>query len=97
VHADLSVEGVRDENCIRLAQLHSRAVDFNKTGIPAQIPRELTVRNFPDFMDMGWGYPSNKANTLSFLLFSSRVMITIHHWHQSFADIGPALSQGLFG
>jgi RNA-dependent RNA polymerase len=50
VHADSSPLGVKDPACIRLAGLHSMAVDFNKTGVPAEMPAELRVRNFPDFM-----------------------------------------------
>jgi hypothetical protein len=61
--------------------MHSMAVDFNKTGIPAEMPRELTVRSFPDFMDRSWGsYPSKKVNTLTPVL-STRLMI--FHWHES--------------
>lgn len=32
IHADLSVKGVLSQKCIELAQLHSIAVDFPKTG-----------------------------------------------------------------
>lgn len=34
VFADQKPEGTFDENCLLLAQLHSTAVDFSKTGIP---------------------------------------------------------------
>src|SRR2546421_7115614 len=37
--------------CIRLAQLHSEAVDFPKTGIPAEFPVELRPSRYPDFME----------------------------------------------
>jgi RNA-dependent RNA polymerase len=37
--------------CIELAKLFSVAVDFPKTGVPAQIPHELHVREYPDFME----------------------------------------------
>ncbi|OBZ89514.1 putative RNA-dependent RNA polymerase SHL2 [Choanephora cucurbitarum] len=49
--ADQSVNGARDGKCIRLAQLHSAAVDFPKTGIPAKMDDDLKVKRFPDFMD----------------------------------------------
>ncbi|KAI8333219.1 RNA dependent RNA polymerase-domain-containing protein [Blakeslea trispora] len=49
--ADQSDIGARDGKCIRLAQLHSAAVDFPKTGIPAKMDDELKVKRFPDFMD----------------------------------------------
>nr|TKW41465.1 hypothetical protein SEVIR_1G318000v2 [Setaria viridis] len=37
--------------CIELAKLFSIAVDFPKTGVPVQIPHELHVREYPDFME----------------------------------------------
>src|SRR5437762_13597505 len=49
--ADSSDVGAFHGQCIRLAQLHSEAVDFPKTGRPAIFPPELRVSSFPDFMD----------------------------------------------
>lgn len=37
--------------CLELAKLFSIAVDFPKTGVPAEIPQELRVKEFPDFME----------------------------------------------
>ncbi|PUZ77534.1 hypothetical protein GQ55_1G380000 [Panicum hallii var. hallii] len=37
--------------CIELAKLFSVAVDFPKTGVPALIPPELRVKEYPDFME----------------------------------------------
>ncbi|KAI9354200.1 RNA dependent RNA polymerase-domain-containing protein [Pilaira anomala] len=48
--ADQSVNGARDGKCILLAQLHSEAVDFPKSGKPAQLTDDLIVKAFPDFM-----------------------------------------------
>ncbi|KAF7722442.1 hypothetical protein EC973_003144 [Apophysomyces ossiformis] len=48
--ADLSKHGALDGMCRRLAQLHSMAVDFPKSGQPARLPDELRVNIFPDFM-----------------------------------------------
>ncbi|KAJ9048921.1 hypothetical protein DSO57_1029841 [Entomophthora muscae] len=48
---DESPLGADDPNCKFLAQLHSRAVDFTKSGIPAELPNELRVKAFPDFMN----------------------------------------------
>lgn len=50
-HADYLVNGVYEPKCIRLAQLHSDAVDYNKTGIPAVMERSLEPRIWPHFMD----------------------------------------------
>ena len=37
------------DECLELARLHSLAVDFVKTGIPAQVDDALLVENLPDF------------------------------------------------
>lgn len=50
VHADLSDLGARDEKCIRLAELHYIAVDYPKTGKPAQMGPDLRPKRYPDFM-----------------------------------------------
>lgn len=54
VHADKEPEGILSQKCLQLAQLHSVAVDFAKTGVSAEIPAELLPRNvrdqYPDFM-----------------------------------------------
>ncbi|KAG0237883.1 hypothetical protein BGW41_008309 [Actinomortierella wolfii] len=42
--------GPFDGKCLRLAQLHSDAVDFPKTGKPAEIKEELRPKKYPDFM-----------------------------------------------
>jgi RNA-dependent RNA polymerase len=47
-HADL--KGIYAPECLTLASLHSTAVDFAKTGVPADFPRELRPQQFPDFM-----------------------------------------------
>jgi RNA-dependent RNA polymerase len=49
--ADTSDVGAFHGQCIRLAQLHSEAVDYPKTGRPAIFPPELRAHMFPDFME----------------------------------------------
>lgn len=49
--ADRLEDGVNEEKCIRLAQLHSDAVDYNKTGNPANMTRTLQPRQWPHFME----------------------------------------------
>ncbi|QSZ33846.1 hypothetical protein DSL72_005419 [Monilinia vaccinii-corymbosi] len=56
VYADQSEWGTRSSQCLKLAELHSTAVDFSKTGIPADVngadvPRSTLWR--PDFMASG--------------------------------------------
>nr|APO15852.1 RNA-dependent RNA polymerase 6 [Sesuvium portulacastrum] len=50
VHADLSLYGALDENCLKLAELAALAVDFPKTGKVVTMPAELRPRMYPDFM-----------------------------------------------
>ncbi|XP_058184041.1 RNA-dependent RNA polymerase 1-like [Rhododendron vialii] len=51
VFADAEPEKALSAPCVRLAELFSIAVDFPKTGVPAEIPRELRVQTYPDFME----------------------------------------------
>ncbi|KAL3471302.1 RNA dependent RNA polymerase-domain-containing protein [Aspergillus californicus] len=44
-------DGVNATQCIKLAQLHSDAVDYNKTGNPAVMTRKLRPRKWPHFME----------------------------------------------
>ncbi|KAI7478039.1 RdRP-domain-containing protein [Hortaea werneckii] len=57
-HADASDYGVKDPKCLELAQLHSLAVDYAKTGKPAEFPRRLRTRRHPH-----WAEPGNKKPT----------------------------------
>lgn len=50
-YADYLDDGVNDERCIKLAALHSAAVDYNKSGIPAQMTKNLIPRKWPHFME----------------------------------------------
>ncbi|KAK3827569.1 MAG: RNA dependent RNA polymerase-domain-containing protein [Benniella sp.] len=43
--------GPSHTKCLKLAQLHSDAVDFPKTGIPAQMTPDLRPESYPDFME----------------------------------------------
>ncbi|KAF4624670.1 hypothetical protein G7Y89_g13499 [Cudoniella acicularis] len=52
--ADQSPFGTRDPNCRLLAEMHSTAVDFSKTGVPvnmSKMPKIIPAR--PDFMAPG--------------------------------------------
>lgn len=60
--ADALEEGIKHEKCLELAALHSKAVDYAKTGVPAEMPRELKVRRWPHWAERrdGRGYHSRK-------------------------------------
>ncbi|KAF2790111.1 RdRP-domain-containing protein [Melanomma pulvis-pyrius CBS 109.77] len=49
--ADFNEEGVRDEKCLELARLHSQAVDYPKSGLPAAMDRDLKPKKKPHFME----------------------------------------------
>ncbi|CAZ84178.1 unnamed protein product [Tuber melanosporum] len=49
--ADKRDEGVKSDECFRLAILHSHAVDYVKSGEPAIMPPELRRKTFPHFME----------------------------------------------
>ncbi|KAH7656048.1 RNA-directed RNA polymerase protein [Dioscorea alata] len=51
VFADKEPLKARSEECLELARLFSIAVDFPKTGVPAEIPPNLHVKEYPDFME----------------------------------------------
>ncbi|GAB2289531.1 RNA-dependent RNA polymerase 2 [Dionaea muscipula] len=51
VIADRDPEKALSPKCLLLADLHSMAVDFAKTGAPAEMPRSLKPREYPDFME----------------------------------------------
>ncbi|OAY66642.1 putative RNA-dependent RNA polymerase 2 [Ananas comosus] len=51
VYADSEPMKARSPKCLELASLHSMAVDFAKTGAPADMPRVLKPKEYPDFME----------------------------------------------
>ncbi|XP_010275353.1 PREDICTED: probable RNA-dependent RNA polymerase 1 [Nelumbo nucifera] len=49
--ADKEPKKAESDACLQLAKLFSIAVDFPKTGVPAEIPQHLYVKEYPDFME----------------------------------------------
>ncbi|GAB7337206.1 hypothetical protein MBLNU457_g2585t1 [Dothideomycetes sp. NU457] len=49
--ADHSPLGVMDEKCLQLAQLHSEAVDYPKTGVPAVLTDDLRIKKYPHWCE----------------------------------------------
>lgn len=49
--ADYLDEGIRHEKCLELARLHSKAVDYPKSGQPAHMPKALDAKEWPHFME----------------------------------------------
>ncbi|WVZ86001.1 hypothetical protein U9M48_032852 [Paspalum notatum var. saurae] len=61
IHADRNPLKARSPECLQLAALHSMAVDFAKTGAPAEMPQALRPREFPDFLER-WEKPMYVSN-----------------------------------
>ncbi|KAJ3297514.1 hypothetical protein HK104_000416 [Borealophlyctis nickersoniae] len=61
--ADRSPKGAFAQTALKLAALHSDAVDFPKKGIPAVLDKNLIPREYPDFMEKPHkpSYKSTKA------------------------------------
>ncbi|CAJ2504535.1 Uu.00g119290.m01.CDS01 [Anthostomella pinea] len=52
--------GPKDPMCVELAQLHSKAVDYPKSGQPAHLKRSLRPKKWPHFMEKPNRYVSTK-------------------------------------
>ncbi|CAI4210839.1 unnamed protein product [Parascedosporium putredinis] len=50
-HADNLHDGAKNPKCITLAKLHSKAVDYVKSGEPAEMDKSLIPRRWPHFME----------------------------------------------
>lgn len=61
--SDYLSRGVEDDKCLRLAALHSKAVDYVKTGVSAQMEKDLKPRKWPHFMEKI--YTSKEAQYVS--------------------------------
>lgn len=72
IHADRDPMKARSPECLQLAALHSMAVDFAKTGAPAELPRSLRPREFPDFMER-WDKPMYISNGVLGKLYRAAV------------------------
>ncbi|KAL5553261.1 hypothetical protein UlMin_040662 [Ulmus minor] len=51
VFADREPKKAMSAPCIELAKLFSVAVDFSKTGVHAEVPGSLRIKEYPDFME----------------------------------------------
>ncbi|KAI0011382.1 RdRP-domain-containing protein [Xylariaceae sp. FL0662B] len=78
-HAHLAMsdtldDGPRDPRCIELAQLHSNAVDYPKTGLEAHLSESLRPRKFPHFMEKA-PYKSYRSTKILGQLYDFVTMI----------------------
>ncbi|KAK0723826.1 RNA dependent RNA polymerase-domain-containing protein [Apiosordaria backusii] len=59
--ADAEPQGAKSEKCLKLAEMHSIAVDYVKTGVPAQWSKKLNPRLWPHFMERQRGTYRSKT------------------------------------
>lgn len=64
--------GARHATCLELAKQHSIAVDFAKTGVPADVPRDCWPKEFPHFMERR-GKPEYLSNSVTALIYDRAV------------------------
>ncbi|KAL1294551.1 hypothetical protein HN51_055332 [Arachis hypogaea] len=76
VFADREPLKAMAEPCLKLAKLFSIAVDFPKTGVPAVLPRELYVTDYPDFMEKPDKNPYESQNIIGKLFREVRGIAT---------------------
>lgn len=62
--ADFLNEGIRSQTCLELVGLHSMAVDYPKTGVPARMPRALERNQWPHFMEKKGRQPYHSKKIL---------------------------------
>lgn len=72
--ADRLYNGVREDKCMRLAQLHSDAVDYSKTGGVTPMTRDLAPKTWPHFMEKK-GRPSYHSKQILGQLYDAVKMI----------------------
>ncbi|XP_047070801.1 probable RNA-dependent RNA polymerase 2 [Lolium rigidum] len=95
IHADRHPMKARSPECLQLAALHSMAVDFAKTGAPAEMPRALRPREYPDFMER-WEKPMYISNgVLGKLYRAAANRMETSHALSSLVQSNPAFDSDL--
>ncbi|XP_044721658.1 RNA dependent RNA polymerase domain-containing protein [Hirsutella rhossiliensis] len=81
-HADMS--GPKSQQCLLLADLHSKAVDYPKTGEPAELGPKLQPKKWPHFMEKRNSYVSKKALGVIFDKVVKRTVEFRPDWQTAF-------------
>lgn len=93
IHADREPDKALSSKCLELANLHSMAVDFAKTGAPAEMPRALKPKEFPDFMER-WEKPMYVSQGVLGKLY--RATIQFIHQTKPNTDLSTKISSDAF-
>ena len=76
--ADAEDDGIRSEKCLKLAQEHSKAVDYPKTGVPAELTTKLQPQKWPHFMERKAGLPYTSYKILGQLYDRVKDLYKVH-------------------
>ena len=84
--ADDHDEGIRSDQCLQLANLHSQAVDYPKTGRAARLPRALDRFEWPHFMEKKGGKEYHSHKILGKLYDKVKRVNFVPNYHGTFDD-----------
>ena len=82
--ADYLDDGLNSDQCLKLVELHSMAVDYPKTGIPAKMTRDLERNNWPHFMEKKKAGTYRSRKVLGRLYDAVERVNFQPHWQGSF-------------
>ena len=85
--ADQQPGGVASDTCIELAKLHSQAVDYPKSGIPATMEHTLRPKRWPHYMEKKHLLPNQiyqSRNILGTLYDQVQLVDFIPVWENNF-------------
>jgi len=76
------------KDCLKLVQLHSIAVDFPKSGVPAQMMPQLRPNEYPDFMEKRFqnSYQSVKVIGIMYRQVAHPTLILQESWDEVQVD-----------
>ncbi|KAG0650209.1 RNA-dependent RNA polymerase 1 [Hyphodiscus hymeniophilus] len=82
--SDFLPRGIKDPKCLELAALHSKAVDYVKTGQPAEMPKRLRMSRWPHFMEKKYKPMYHSDKILGQLYDKVQTVDFVPQWEQPF-------------
>ncbi|CAI5505269.1 unnamed protein product [Closterium sp. Naga37s-1] len=93
VHADRSPQQASDPACVRLAREAAIAFDFPKTGVAGQMPRDLRVQEYPDFMEKGASKETYESDKVLGRLYREVKDTAVVHEDDDLPRVVPAVAE----
>ncbi|CAI7774298.1 unnamed protein product [Closterium sp. NIES-54] len=93
VHADRSAQQASDPACMRLAREAAIAFDFCKTGVAGQMPRDLRVQEYPDFMEKGASKETYESDKVLGRLYREVKDTAVVHEDDDLPRVVPAVAE----